>query len=131
MKRVPKSSRAGHGGWEKKIYDNHYSTGIKIPALLGAAGVKPNVRHRNPRVSIFPPPEVVALVWPWIEEWELRLDQHEEGHKRVTARCFLNALKHLRIILLQDAAWFIQRGWENHGLFHIHGTFFTNSLFCD
>ena len=92
MKRVAKSSHASHGGWEKKNYDNHYSTSIEIPALLGAAGIKPDIRgsHRNSRVSLIPPPEVVALVWPWIEEWELRLDQHEEGHKRVTARLFLN-----------------------------------------
>jgi hypothetical protein len=131
LARVARTARAGHGGWEKKIFDNHYSTGIEVSALLGAAGFKPDVRgtHRNPRVSILPPQELVDLVWPWIEMWEEKLRAHPDGHKRVTAHRFLRAMKHLRIVLLQDAAWFFMRGRDSHAFFHLSGTVFHDPLF--
>ena len=131
LMRVIKQARAAHGGWEKKVYDNHYSTGIEVPALLGAAGFKPDVpgSHRNPRVSIMPPDEITALVWPWIDDWERKLAEHSHGHERVTAHRFLTAMRHLRIVLLQDAAWFCKRGRDQHGFFQMHGSLFVEPIF--
>lgn len=131
--RVQPQANAAHGGWEKKVRDNHYSTGIVVSALLGAAGFDAEIRgsHRNPRVSILPPKTLISRVWPWIDEWKQKLQEHPDGGDRVTAKRFLDAMTHMRIVLLQDAAWFIKRGRGNHGLFHIPGTIFVDPLFLE
>ena len=133
LMRVQKEARASHGGWEKKVYDNHYSTGLEITALLGAAGFKPDVRgsYRSARTTINPPEELVEKVWPWIEEHRQKLKESPEGHKRVTAHRFLKTMSHLRIVLLQDAAWLMQRGRGDHGFFHIAGSIFCTREFQD
>jgi len=69
------------------------------------------------------------MIWPWIEAelekvWALQNDPRAPANSGVTAAAFLVLLKHLRLIVLQDAAAMVLEAPERAG--HI---FFTASVF--
>ena len=66
-----------------------------------------------PRAAHTPPTELLSLVWPWIEAWEVRFEarsrqkSYAEGGLDEDDRAgqgFIKLLKYLRVVLLQDLA---------------------------
>jgi hypothetical protein len=74
--------------------------------------------HYNPRAQIMPPDDLISTIWPCIELKEMLLKQHPECLERLAALEIIHAMKYLRIVLLQDAAWFYTRGRGKHAFFY-------------
>lgn len=108
----PKISRAGR--WQHDAMTNVYLTALPIKFMRVTAGFSAaGGDYLLPRAGIVPPVPLQFMVWPWVEQWELRfrrraqkknwsqggLDQTDQaGHN------FIKLLLHLRVVLLQDLA---------------------------
>ena len=66
-----------------------------------------------PRAGIEPPQSLKRLIFPWLEDWEVRFKNRAAGKRwkdggldkdDIAGQQFLKLLKQLRIILLQDLA---------------------------
>ena len=64
-------------------------------------------RYYLPRSTIPPPSTLLEQVWPNIESSRRALMADPNNQKYVTAHRFMNAMDYLRVVLLQDAAYFM------------------------
>ena len=65
--------------------------------------------HYNPRVALAPPPELIRMVFPWVDETLQYVEQHEKDKDEFkgTATNFLKLLLELRVVFIQDAACYL------------------------
>ena len=90
------------------VFQKHYSAKVPFSAMRSCAGAGKNPgRYHLPRSEIMPPEELLALVWPNIERAKQRLMAEENNQRFVTAHRFLAVMDYLRVVVLQDAAYFM------------------------
>jgi hypothetical protein len=91
-----------------------YLTGLPLKFLRTVAGFDARGgEYFLGRAAESPPQQLQLLIWPWIEAWEARF-RRRAGHNNWAAggldntdtaeQGFLQLLRHLRIVLLQDLA---------------------------
>jgi hypothetical protein len=100
------------GYWNMDVHDTAYSKQMPLPAMRVAAGFdKERGSYYIPRSQYLAPAELASQVFPWIENAERKLaDSEAPEDKRVTAHGFLDMLKNLRQVLLQDVAILMDAG---------------------
>lgn len=119
---VEESSIRRQGRWNNDIMTAHYFTNLPQEAMLGAAGFYPKEsRHYYiTRAESTPPNELIDLVFTeldhWLQRQETRTD--EALYLDKSLKGFLGLLRHLRMVLLQDAPLLQQiypnaRIWQN------------------
>ncbi|GBE80419.1 hypothetical protein SCP_0301340 [Sparassis crispa] len=97
------------GGWNKNgSFHQCYEWTFPVDALLGAAmfnGHKPEM-YSLPRDALKPPSELLAQVFPWIEQEQAALETRIQDNplaQDYALRHFLRLMLWLRRVLLQDA----------------------------
>lgn len=88
------------------------------------------------RTRCQPPDELKVMIWPWIEDEiskvvELRSKRDTAANAGVTAHAFLVFLRHLRTVILQDAAAMICTYPERSGHVFFRHEVFDSELFHD
>ena len=107
------------------VYQKHYCAKVPYEAMRSCAGAgKSEGRYYLPRSKIMPPEELQKMVWPGIERSRERLLAVEGNAQFVTAHRFLAAMDYLRVVVLQDAAYFMTQCPERG-----EHSIFTDSLF--
>lgn len=108
---VPATETCTLGNWACMVgvvFQKHYSAKVPFSAMRSCAGCGKDVgRYYLARSEIKPPQELLEQVWPCIERAKQALLATEGNARFVTAHRFINAMDHLRVVLLQDAAYFI------------------------
>lgn len=94
------------GNWDPSTQEKRYSTKMPLRAMRVLAGFGVADMHWLKR-DVDVPDCLKKQIFPWIEEEVEKLkryhDQPDTTH-RYTACCFLDYLKALRTVILQDAA---------------------------
>jgi hypothetical protein len=109
------------GNWCPDTQDERYSAKMPLKAMRVAQGFDSDRgSHYNPRTRVEPPVECKCQVFAFVEECEAKLDAFmaSGGGTRETARAFLEFLKNLRSVVLQDAALLIASG-RKHAVFEL------------
>ncbi|KAK7049043.1 hypothetical protein R3P38DRAFT_3345932 [Favolaschia claudopus] len=98
------------GGWsDSGSYRACYDRALPLRAMLAAAmfdSEHPET-HFLARDSLQPPPAVLALIFPWVEDELKKLDTREAANRMardIALRHFLGLLIWLRTVIVQDAA---------------------------
>ena len=119
------------GNWAIDTFGEVYSSKLPLPAMRVLAGGETRKGYyRNARVTFKGDPEHLALAnnfFPWVESAEKTLKDGENP----TARAFLNLLKNLRWVILQDAAVLKGKYNRHHFIFTNQRDVFESSLFLD
>jgi Centromere DNA-binding protein complex CBF3 subunit, domain 2 len=95
------------GNWDPTTQEKFYSTRLPMKILRSKAGFsRGDGVHINPRVGLMPSDELVSEIFPWVDDAAERVTAADQvdGKDRNTAHAFLRMLKHLRVVILQDAA---------------------------
>ena len=103
------------GRWNPQAMEGCYVTTMPIKAMRALAGFG-NDRSGTffiARAGIIPPVELQRLIFPQIEIWEERLRLGTDCVPSVAAGGFLELLKRLRIVLLQDSVILVQTHGSN------------------
>ena len=117
------------GGWEKKVYEVHYSANLPMEALRAAAHHRlERGTHYVARSKIVPPESLALQVFPFIETAKRQLDDHPTGHERITAHRFLKTMRYFCQVLLQDAAYMMATR-KDHCFFQHYSEFFFSPNF--
>ena len=131
MEEVDPTIARAIGNWAIDTFGEVYSSKLPLPAMrVLAGGVSKTGFYRNPRITFKGDPEHIELAnrfFPWIESAEKQIP---DG-KNPTARAFLNLLKNLRWVLLQDSAMLMGCYNRNHFIFHNQRDVFDSPLFTD
>lgn len=102
------------------VFERHYSAKVPFSAMRSCAGCGKDIgRYYLPRSTIVPSLSLQKMVWPSVENARERLLQLEDHAKYLTAHRFMNAMDQLRIVVLQDAAYFLTQCPDraDHALF--------------
>ena len=132
-----------HGAWHRtnSAFDKAYHSGIDWGALRLASGhPEEKGRHFNPRTHCMPPESLSKQVFPFVDEQLAKVQQlmasdssrrqlGSSGSHLSTAFYFLQMMKNMRHVVLQDAAVLILNG-RRHTLFDMHPVF-QSSEFAD
>lgn len=90
------------------VFQKHYSAQVPWEAMRSCAGAGKDVgRYYLPRSKIVPPQALQEMVWPSLERSRAKMMEVEDNAKFRTAHRFMNVMDFLRIVVLQDAAYFI------------------------
>lgn len=101
--------------WAREALVLSYLTGLPLQFMRSSAGwgIVPG-SFFLPRASFEPPEVLQKAVFPWIEEWDCRVQlcklegkTFAEGgldQADIALDCFLDLMKYLRVVLLQDLA---------------------------
>lgn len=94
------------GNWNNNAMEGSYTTGVPREAIRAMAGFPPDRReYFIARNTLQPPEELLRMVFPQIEIWEAKMVNPAVNiQASVSARKFLDFLKLLRVVLLQDIA---------------------------
>jgi hypothetical protein len=107
------------GNWNPDTQEDRYSSKLPLKAMRIMGGHEENKNLMFlPRAEITPPESLVRQIFPFLEE-EMKKDNFL---KRPTTLAFLNMLKRLRVVILQDVAVL-----KNMGRTH---KFFEAPVFC-
>jgi hypothetical protein len=109
------------GNWDPCVFDSRYSSKIPMKGLRVAAGFPQEQGHYViPRSSCEPPEELKKLIFPCLEqkEEEIKGAESMDNKYRWTAWAFVQLLKELRTIVLQDAAELLLKG-RTHAIFEL------------
>lgn len=114
------------GNWNPDVQETRYSAKLPLRAMRGLAGSKfEKGSYYNFRVHEIPADREEPLedeLWPFVD---VCLEQvyaavEDDGLERFTAIHFLLLLKHLRLVILQDAACLMElHGRADHPLFRL------------
>jgi hypothetical protein len=101
------------GNWAHKdglVYHAHYDAKIPFSAMRSCAGCGKDIgRYYLPQAKIMPPVELQEMVWPNIEAAKKQLFEFPGQEKMYTAHRFVHAMDYLRVVVLQDAAYFMSQ----------------------
>ena len=102
------------GNWNLDVRKTVYSQHMPLKGMRVMAGFgSDRGSYYNPRVTVEPPEELKAMIFPELEALEQQIAV--AGHERKsTARNFLNVLRTGRTVILQDAAWMMHLGRTHH-----------------
>lgn len=99
------------GGWQDGAgsFRKCYERTFPIDALLGAAmfNARKPESYALPRNELEPPPELLATLFPWVEEELCALEKRSQENSNAqdyALRHFLTVLVWFRTVILQDAA---------------------------
>ncbi|KAK7043502.1 hypothetical protein R3P38DRAFT_3259576 [Favolaschia claudopus] len=98
------------GGWsDSGSYRACYDRALPLQAMLAAAMFDSQhpESHFLARDSLVPPVDILATIFPWVEEQLAKLDAREASNRMardIALRHFLGLLVWLRTVLAQDAA---------------------------
>jgi len=99
------------GCWAKiegSVFNQHYNVRVPFAAMRCCAGAGKDVgRYYLPRSHFKPSIELQEMVWPNVERAKQRLFATEGNEKMLTAHRFIKTMDYLRVVLLQDAAYFM------------------------
>lgn len=107
------------GNWNKDTMTTFYSAQIPLSTLRVAAGFgAERGRHFNPRTSVIADDALAKQIFPFVEGClaDIEAATIGDGKERYTAYHFLNMLRNLRQVVLQDAAAMMGNG-RNHPVF--------------
>ena len=131
MEEVDPTIARAIGNWAIDTFGEVYSSKLPLPAMRVLAGGETRKGYyRNARVTFKGDPEHLVLatkVFPWVEIAEKTLKDGENP----TARAFLNLLKNLRWVILQDAAVLKEQYNRHHFIFTNQRDVFESTLFLD
>lgn len=109
------------GNWDPSVFDSRYSCKIPMKGLRVAAGFPQEQGHYvASRFVTKPSEELEKLIFPCLEqkEEEIRLAETLDNKYRCTAWAFVQLLKELRTVVLQDAAELLLKG-RKHAVFEL------------
>lgn len=109
------------GNWDPSVFDSRYSSKIPMKGLRVAAGFPQEQGHYViSRSACEPPEELKKLLFPCLEqkEQEIQSAQSVDKKYRCTAWAFVQLLKELRTIVLQDTAEMLSMG-RTHAIFEL------------
>ena len=117
------------GNWANDVFSNVYSCKLPLTAMRALAGYDPRRGYyKNPRTRFKGGgryDQLAAQLFPWVEEEMAKLPSGECP----TARSFLQLLKNLRWVILQDCAVMIGVHKRTHYLFkHMRHVFQSDSF---
>ena len=105
------------GNWANDVFFNIYNTKLPMAAMRALSGYDPRRGYyKNPRTRFKGGgryDQLAAQLFPWVEEEMAKLPSGECP----TARSFLQLLKNLRWVILQDCAVMIGVHKRSHYLF--------------
>jgi len=124
-------TEAGHddikqlGNWKPSTMDKHYSLKLPMKSMRHYAGfVKADGLHFNPRTVLKPPESLRRELFPWVDDAMKAIDMERakptsNNETCSTARSFLMYMDKMRTVILQDAAYILERHPERalHRLF--------------
>ncbi|KAG2217651.1 hypothetical protein INT45_000781 [Circinella minor] len=97
------------GRWTNDSMEGSYLTNLPRRMLRVMASFDPNGKtFYLPRASVSPPSSLQRKVFPWVEEWQTKIDQGQ-GDQSVAADGFLKMLQILKVTFLQDSVMMIKR----------------------
>ena len=131
---VPDSEQCVLGNWtspEGIVFQKHYCAKVPFSAMRSAAGCgKDTGRYYIPRSKTVPCLALQEMVWPNIERSKQKLLQQQGNARFVTAHRFLSVMDYLRVVLLQDAAYFLTQTNDRSQHILFQGPLFQTDLFC-
>lgn len=131
MEEVDPTIARAIGNWAIDTFGEVYSSKLPLPAMrVLAGGDTRRGYYRNPRITFKGDPmhnELAIKFFPWVEAAEAKLPIGGNP----TARAFLNLLKNLRWVILQDSAVLIAVHRRKHFLFNHMKDVFDSDLFRD
>jgi len=128
------------GNWHPDTQQDAYSAKMPLRAMQVIAGFSEHRgSHYNPRTVLDPPISLQKMIFTEVEAVEEKIDEqarknnHDEAttndNNKATAKAFLQMLKNLRRIILQDVAVMMIGGRTRHTLFELD--VFKTTLFLD
>jgi hypothetical protein len=121
LEEVEDSTTQALGNWNPSVFDSRYSSKIPMKGLRVAAGFPQEQGHYViPRSTCVPSEELKKSIFPCLEQKEEEIKHAEtlDNKYRCTAWAFVQLLKELRTILLQDVAALVLKG-RKHAVFEL------------
>jgi hypothetical protein len=109
------------GNWDPSVFDSRYSCKIPMKGLRVAAGFPQEQGHYvASRFVTKPPEELEKSIFPCLEQKEEQIQHAEtlDRKYRCTAWAFVQLLKELRTVILQDVAELLLKG-RKHAVFEL------------
>lgn len=91
------------GQWNQDTMNNAYLNSLPREIMRVFAGFDNDSRYRLPRATEEPCDELKRMVFPWVEEWQGRIQANAVDEVSVSADKFLKLVKCLKTTILQDA----------------------------
>jgi hypothetical protein len=109
------------GNWDPSVFDSRYSCKIPMKGLRVAAGFPQEQGHYVASHFVTKPPEELEKsIFPCLEQKEEQIQHAEtlDRKYRCTAWAFVQLLKELRTVILQDVAELLLKG-RKHAVFEL------------
>jgi hypothetical protein len=101
---APNNSTRWLGRWNQKAIENCYMSTLPREAMRALAGFNPKKpQYYLRRATITPNDQLQHQIFPAVDLWLEKL-QKSEIESNIAAGGFLNLLKYLRVVVLQDSA---------------------------
>lgn len=114
------------GRWQNDSMEGSYLSYIPVQGMMNWAGFKSKESYFIVRDSPEPPDELMKLVFPTLEAAEQRYLSVPVSERHISGQAFINLLKWLRRVILQDAV-LLQAAHPEHRIFK--HPMFTSDLF--
>ena len=123
MEEVDEGSKRAIGNWSTDVFGTTYSSQVPLAAMRTLSGSdKRRGFYENSRTTFINEEKYGSLarfIFPWIEHITAKCNLKD----RPTARAFLNMLRNMRWVILQDAAVMLSVDKRQHVLFEIFPVF--------
>jgi hypothetical protein len=105
MKGVSEDQIRRLGHWQAGAMEKHYLSALPRIAMRVMAGSKSHESGRMflKRDLLEPPEQLQKMIFPLLDNWMMRHRLGEECQRTLSCRGFLNLLKEMRKVILQDA----------------------------
>ena len=118
MEEVDEGSKRAIGNWSTDVFGSTYSSQVPLAAMRTLSGSdKRRGSYQNSRTTFINEEKygsLARLIFPWIEHITAKSNLKD----RPTARAFLNMLRNMRWVILQDAAIMLSDDKREHVLFN-------------
>ena len=101
---VPDSDIRRTGKWNSDVMTNSYLSPLARKFIRIMAGFKTDSLYHLPRAIEEPCSELKALVFPWADSWQEKIQSGDILEPSASALSFLKLLTCLKTTFLQDAA---------------------------
>ena len=123
MEEVDEGSKRAIGNWSTDVFGTTYSSQVPLAAMRTLSGSdKRRGSYHNSRTTFINEEKygsLARLIFPWIEH----ITAKSNLENRPTARAFLNMLRNMRWVILQDAAVMLNVDKRQHVLFEVFSVF--------